>query len=191
MNVLVIGAAGRTSKAVVEQALAAGHQVTAFVHQAGDYAVPNVRVVAGDATDPVAMAAAVAGQDAVLDTIGGKTPYKTTTLEAGVARAIIAAMRQHGVRRLVVTSMLGVGDSIANSSLLLRLLVATFCAARTRTKRRWKTRQKRAIWIGSFCGPPFLPMTRRGARCGYLRPPRARKPTKSPAPTWPRLWSPN
>lgn len=126
MNVLVVGAAGRTGQAVVAQALAAGHQVTAFVHRAGDYAVPNVRVIAGDATDPAAIAAAVAGQDAVLDTIGGKTPYKATTLESGAAKAIIAAMRQHGVRRLVVTSMLGVGDSRANSSLFLRLLVATF-----------------------------------------------------------------
>lgn len=96
------------------------------MHQVGDYAVPNVRVIAGDATNPAAMAAAVAGQDAVLDTIGGKTPYKATTLESGVAKAIIAAMRQHGVRRLVVTSMLGEGGSKANATFFVRLLVATF-----------------------------------------------------------------
>lgn len=127
MKVLVIGAAGKTGQAVVEQALAAGHQVTAFVRQAATYSPPTgVRVVAGDAADPGALEAAMPGQDAVLDTIGGKTPYKTTTLESGAARAIIAAMRRHKVRRLVVTSMLGVGDSRANSSLLVRLLVATF-----------------------------------------------------------------
>jgi len=127
MKVLVIGAAGKTGQAVVEQALAAGHQVTAFVRQAATYPPPaGVRVVEGDAADRRAMEAAVLGQDAVLDTIGGKTPYKTTTLESSVAHAIIAAMRRHGVRRLVVTSMLGVGDSRANSSFLVRLLVATF-----------------------------------------------------------------
>ena len=32
MNVLVIGAAGKTGRAVVAQALAAGHEVTAFMH---------------------------------------------------------------------------------------------------------------------------------------------------------------
>ena len=126
MNVLVIGAAGKTGKAVVEQALAAGHRVTAFVRRAADYQRTDVRVVEGEAADRVAMEAAVLGQDAVLDTIGGKTPYKTTTLESSAARTIIAAMRRQGARRLVVTSMLGVGDSLANSSLLLRLLVVTF-----------------------------------------------------------------
>jgi putative NADH-flavin reductase len=71
------------------------------------------------------VAAAVAGQDAVLDAIGGPTPYKATTLETSVANAVIAAMRQHGVRRLVVISMLGEGDSLANAPFYTRLLLAT------------------------------------------------------------------
>ncbi len=37
MKVLVIGAAGKTGRAVVEQALAAGHDVTAFVHETKGY----------------------------------------------------------------------------------------------------------------------------------------------------------
>lgn len=128
-NVLVIGAAGRTGKAVVAQAVAAGHQVTAFVHQAGDYAAPNVRVIVGDATDSAAVAAAVAGQDAVLDTIGGKTPYQTTTLEASAAHTIVAAMRQ-----LVVISMLGEGDSMANAPFYGPLLMATFLRGDSKDK---------------------------------------------------------
>lgn len=126
MKILVIGAAGKTGTEVVQQAIAAGHEVTAFVHQAGDYHVPGVRVLEGDASDQAAMDAAVAGQDAVLDTIGGKTPFKATTLESSVAATIIASMQQKGVRRLVVTSMLGEGDSIHDSSPYLRLLVSTF-----------------------------------------------------------------
>ena len=127
MNVLIVGAAGKTGAALVGQALAAGHQVTAFVRKAADYQAPaGVRVVEGEAADREAMATAVQGQDAVLDTIGGKTPYKETTLEASAAHSIIAAMRRHGVRRLVVTSMLGVGESTANAPWYERLLVATF-----------------------------------------------------------------
>ncbi len=127
MKVLVVGAAGKTGSAVVEKAVAAGHQVTAFVHKAADYKGPaGVRVVEGDAADSGAMDAAVAGQEAVLDTIGGKTPYETTTLESSAASTIITAMRHHTVRRLVVTSMLGVGDSTANAPIYERLLVATF-----------------------------------------------------------------
>lgn len=126
MNILVIGAAGKTGTAVVEQALAAGHEVTAFVQKADEYKVPNVRVVEGDATDRAAIDKGVIGQDAILDTIGGKTPYKATTLESSAASAIIASMQQNGVRRLVVTSMLGVGDSEANETFYERLLMSTF-----------------------------------------------------------------
>lgn len=126
MKILVIGAAGKTGRAVVEQAAAAGHEVTAFVRKAGEYNVEGVRVVEGDAADSVAMNQAVTGQDAVIDTIGGKTPYKKTTLERSAARSIIKAMQQSGVPRLVVTSMLGVGESKANATIFVRLLVATF-----------------------------------------------------------------
>lgn len=72
------------------------------------------------------METAVRGHDAVLDTIGGKTPYKETTLESSAASNIIAAMKQNGVRRLVVTSMVGEGEGKANATVYERLLLATF-----------------------------------------------------------------
>ncbi|PRY41326.1 NAD(P)-dependent oxidoreductase [Umezawaea tangerina] len=134
MKVLVVGAAGKTGRAVVAKAVEAGHEVTAFVRTADGYDVPGVRVHAGDARDADVVGAAVAGQDAVIDTVGGKTPYKRTTLETGVAKTIIAAMRLHGVRRLVVTSSVGVGDSIANTPFLVRIVVATFLRASTPDK---------------------------------------------------------
>ncbi|MBW4459094.1 MAG: NAD(P)H-binding protein [Nodosilinea sp. WJT8-NPBG4] len=75
MNVLVIGAAGKTGRQVVDQAVAAGHSVTAFVRDSAQYnAPPNVRVLTGDATDQTTMSDATAGQDAVIDTVVGKTP---------------------------------------------------------------------------------------------------------------------
>lgn len=126
MKVVVVGAAGKTGRAVVSQAKAAGHAVTAFVRNADDYDAPDVEVREGDATDPAAVDAALAGQDAVIDTIGGKTPYRATTLESSAARTIIASMRRQGARRLVVTSMTGEGDSIANMPVYQRLLLPTF-----------------------------------------------------------------
>lgn len=136
MKVLVLGAGGKTGGAVVQQAVAAGHQVTAFVHHAGDYHVPTgVTVTEGDATDADAVAVAVAGQDAVIDTIGGKTPYKSNiTLEDDVAKAVIAAMQRHAVRRLLVTSSLGEGDSVASATVLLRILLKTFLRGATGDK---------------------------------------------------------
>ncbi len=134
MKVLVVGAAGKTGRAVVEQALKAGHQVTALVHSDNGYDVGGVAVRVGDASDPETAAAAVTGQDAVIDTVGGKTPYKHTTLETSVATTIVAAMRDHDVRRLVVTSSLGVGDSTANTPLSTKIAVATFLRGSTPDK---------------------------------------------------------
>ena len=111
MNILVIGAAGKTGEAIVKQALGQGHTVTAFVHTVKDFDIPGARVLEGDVLDAAAVQAAVAGQDAVLDALGGHTPWKETSLETNAARNIIAAMQAHGVKRLLVVSAIGVGDT--------------------------------------------------------------------------------
>lgn len=134
MKVLVVGAAGKTGRAVVERALEEGHDVTAFVHSEGGVDLPGVELRTGDASDMAAMESAVMGQDAVIDTVGGKTPYRQTTLETSVVRTIVAAMRRHGVRRLIVTSSLGVGDSAANTPLFVKMLVKTFLRGSTADK---------------------------------------------------------
>ena len=135
-SVLVLGAAGKTGRLVVEQALASGYAVTAFVHDSQRYSPPEgVRVVSGDATDPAVVSRAVAGQDAVVDTIGGTTPWRRTTLEQSVARAVVEAAREHGTGRIVALSAIGVGDSRARAPLPVRFLVLpTFLRGSTADK---------------------------------------------------------
>ena len=117
MKILVIGAAGKSGRAVVEQAMVAGHDVTAFVHKNEGYLPDSsVRVIEGDARDRPTMDSAMLGQDAVIDTIGGKLSFKTTTLEASAAATVIASMQSSGVRRLLVISVIGAGESIANTN---------------------------------------------------------------------------
>jgi uncharacterized protein YbjT (DUF2867 family) len=136
MKVLVIGAAGRTGRAVVEKAVAAGHVVTAFVRDAfagnvGD----GVRIFSGDAADRASLDKAMVGQDAVIDTIGGKTPYRETTLERSVAGAVTASMKANGVRRLVVISSFGVGDSVDQASWFVEhVIVPTWLRGSTADK---------------------------------------------------------
>jgi len=125
MKVLIFGANGKTGKLVVEKALAAGHTVTAFLRTAAE--VPNVRVVTGDASDLTSVNAAMAGQQAVIDTIGGKTPWKATTLERTAAGNIISAMQAASARRLIVVSMMGLGSSRPQAPFWYRsLLMTTF-----------------------------------------------------------------
>ncbi len=135
MKVLVIGAAGKSGRAVVEQALAKGHDVTAFVHKTEGYLPDvNVRVIEGDARDRSTMDSAMLGQDAVIDTIGGKLSFKTTTLEASAAATIIASMQSSGVRRLIVISVIGAGESEANTNWYERLFLSTLLRSEMKDK---------------------------------------------------------
>lgn len=136
MKVLIIGAAGKTGSIVVERAVAAGHVVTAFVRDAATYSPPeNVRVVAGDATDQASVDEAMAGQDAVIDTIGGKVPYRKTTLERSVAGAVVAAMKANGAKRVIVISAFGVGDSADQVSWFVEhVIVPTWLRGSTEDK---------------------------------------------------------
>jgi uncharacterized protein YbjT (DUF2867 family) len=101
MNLVVLGATGRTGRLVVEQALAAGHTVTALVRSPQKLATgnSNLRVVAGQATDASAVSGALEGADAVISTLGG-----SGSVIADSTRAIVAAARQTGVSRVVVLS---------------------------------------------------------------------------------------
>ena len=133
MNVLIFGANGKTGKLVVEKALIAGHTVTAFLRTSAE--IPNVRVVTGDASNPAAVRAAVTGQQAVVDTIGGKTPWKSTMLEQTAARNIIAAMQAVSARRIIVVSMMGLGSSRPQAPFWYSsLLMATFLHGSTADK---------------------------------------------------------
>lgn len=109
MKVVVFGAGGKTGSLVVERALEAGHTVTAFLRDRSKEQRSGVHIAVGETENAEAVRAAIAGKDAVIDTIGGKTPYKETELERTAARNIISAMQAEGVRRLVVVSMMGVG----------------------------------------------------------------------------------
>ena len=116
MKILVIGAGGKTGKLVVERALAAGHTVTALVHtdeeQKDKEHFPDaVDLVHGDARNPSRLDQVMTGQHAVIDAIGGATPFLKTELEASSAKVIVDVMKRNQVKRLIVISVLGVGDS--------------------------------------------------------------------------------
>ena len=72
MNLVVLGATGGTGRLVVEQALAAGHTVTALVRSPEKLTLsnPSLRVIAGQATDPSAVSRAFDGADAVISVAG-------------------------------------------------------------------------------------------------------------------------
>jgi putative NADH-flavin reductase len=106
MKLTIFGATGATGTCLTEQAAAAGHEVTAVVRDPERLKVTDrdrLRIVTADVMDPAAIAAAVAGADAVLSAIG---PHGTgpTTVSQDSARSIIKAMQEAGARRLLIVS---------------------------------------------------------------------------------------
>ncbi|HEY8760697.1 MAG TPA: NAD(P)-binding oxidoreductase [Candidatus Dormibacteraeota bacterium] len=101
MNLVVLGATGRTGRLVVEKALAAGHTVTALVRSPQKLTTghSNLRLVTGEATDTLAVSSALEGADAVISALGGKG-----SVIADSTRAIVAAARKTGLSRVVVLS---------------------------------------------------------------------------------------
>jgi putative NADH-flavin reductase len=108
MHLTIFGASGRTGQPLVEQALAAGHTVTAFVRDAAKLPITHERltVVVGDVYDTAAVEQAIAGADAVISTLG-QTKGSRKDVQTVAIEAIIGAMQKHDVRRLV--SLTGAG----------------------------------------------------------------------------------
>jgi uncharacterized protein YbjT (DUF2867 family) len=124
MKVLVLGATGGTGSHVLRVALSAGHDVTVLVRDASALDVTDgVRVLTGDATSPDDVRAAVAGQDAVLNAVGSRNIRHPIEVEVG--RALLPAMREAGVDRLVVCSAFGVGDSQDDANTLQKVFFHT------------------------------------------------------------------
>ena len=121
MKVLVIGSTGGSGREAVKHLLAAGHEVTAFARSADRvaHAHPRLNVFEGDATDADAVDRAVRTHDAVVVTLGiTENPLRVRlwgpsgtpmNIRSTGTRNVIAAMRKHGVRKLVVQTSYGVG----------------------------------------------------------------------------------
>jgi putative NADH-flavin reductase len=111
MNVLVFGATGGLGRQIVEQAKAQGHEVTEFT-----------RAAHGDVTtDRDAVAGAVRGQDAVISALGRGNSFRSEQLMSRGMNVILAAMKREGVRRLIVTSAFGVGETFYEAPLVAKI----------------------------------------------------------------------
>jgi putative NADH-flavin reductase len=116
MKILVVGASQGTGALCVKSALAKGHSVSAFARTPAklDVTHPALTKVAGDFHDAASVRSAVAGQDAVIicaspSSLGGMKE-KPDFFSRGT-QYCIDAMKEHGVRRLVVLTAHGVGES--------------------------------------------------------------------------------
>lgn len=124
-RILILGATGGTGRLIVSQALARGHDVAVLVRSAEKARdLGGVTVIVGDARDEAALRQALKGRDAVVSALGTPvSPFREVTLLSSATKALITAMKAEGVRRLVVITGVGAGDSVGHGGFLYDKLI--------------------------------------------------------------------
>ncbi len=112
MKLGIFGATGGTGRQLVEQALEAGHTVTALIRTPATFPVQHeyLTVIQGDIHDPAKVEAVVAGQDAIMSTLGTNQRGPVFVCTDGI-QSILTAMSHSQVRRLLVLSAYGATES--------------------------------------------------------------------------------
>jgi putative NADH-flavin reductase len=134
MRLTIFGATGGTGTFVAQQALVAGHDVTAVARTPAQFTLQHerLRVVRGDVRDAAAVEAAVHGQDAIVSCIGSTMREQPVTIYSAGMRNILDAMQEGGVQRLLCISanplLIGDGDLLFDRLALKPIVRAIFKA---------------------------------------------------------------
>lgn len=126
-RILVIGASRGIGLEVTRQALERGFAVRAMARSADGIAIADERLerVAGDATDPADLGPALDGVDAVIMALGVPKSLdfvtKPVALFSTATQALLPLMEAAGIRRLLVVTGFGAGESAERVSVLERI----------------------------------------------------------------------
>lgn len=133
MKIAVLGATGRTGREFVTQALAAGHDVVAYVRRPEAITkAARLTAVGGQLDDIGKLSGALHGCDAAVVALGPKISESHAPIMQTAVPSVIAAARQVGLRRVVVLSALGVGNTFENTRYPYRFGCRTFLAGNFR-----------------------------------------------------------
>ncbi|RUS89940.1 hypothetical protein EGW08_002292 [Elysia chlorotica] len=105
MKLFIVGSTGPTGLLLVQQALDKGHEVVTVVRSPGKMTVKHEKltVIEGSVLQDSAMVAHMKGCDAVISAIGGQNgTFNPCTIYTASGCAVVKAMREAGVKRLVV-----------------------------------------------------------------------------------------
>ena len=127
MKLIVFGATRGVGRNFTEQALDAGHDVTAVVREPSNFELKhnNLQVVKGDVMDFASVEQVIKDHEAVISAIGSPAS-STDKVRSEGTQNIIRAMEKNGIRRLISVSSLGVGDSKVMLPFLLKYIIVPF-----------------------------------------------------------------
>jgi putative NADH-flavin reductase len=122
MNLAVIGASRGTGKYVVEHAIDRGHHVTVLARDPSKIPLrPQLTVVHAVGTRAADARKVVEGQDVVICCLGPSPMKRGQLVVTAAARALVQAMSEHGVRRMLLMSAVGAGESAGALSVAMPL----------------------------------------------------------------------
>lgn len=103
--IALFGATGKTGRRVLARALEQGFDVRVLVRDPGKLTAssPRLTVIQGDVLDAAAVERTVEGADVVLS-LFGQVKGSPPTLQTDGTALIVAAMKKHGVTRIVTLS---------------------------------------------------------------------------------------
>ena len=117
MKVVIFGASGFSGRAILKKALSQDYQVTILVRNRNSIPMKasNLIIVEGNVLDRNTVDAIIQNQDAVIQClgIGGKGNGKQSTFISDATKIIVDEMEKSNVKRLVVMSNVGAGNSVA------------------------------------------------------------------------------
>ncbi len=113
-RVLIVGASGGTGRQLVLQCLARGYSVRAWSRHERELPLrhPELEHVAGDITDRSLAARATRGVTAVVSALGSTTGLARATVCTEGTRALIDAMGENRVPRVVAITSMGTTDKL-------------------------------------------------------------------------------
>lgn len=128
MKLLIIGGTGGTGRELIKQALEQGHSVTALVRNPDkvNTAHEQLTIIKGNVLIYDNVEKAVAGQDAVISTLGHKQFFIYTTILSEGTKNIINAMVKSKVKRFICVTSLGINNSRFKLGLYYTIFVIPF-----------------------------------------------------------------
>jgi putative NADH-flavin reductase len=131
MRLAIFGATGGTGLEVTRQALERGHSVRVLVRNPNRMPLvnENMRLVLGNVLERESVTKTILGSDAVINCLGQASLTHNMGVVSEGTRMIVEVMKQQGVRRLVITSSFGVGESRLKAAWWQRMVFSTLLRA--------------------------------------------------------------
>jgi putative NADH-flavin reductase len=106
MRIVIFGVTGNAGSRIASEALRRGHAVVGVVREPGKAPIEGVEMRQGDVLDAASVAEVARGADVVISAVGPGN-FERSPFLANAAKALIAGLKEAGVKRLLVVGGAG------------------------------------------------------------------------------------